>query len=257
MSGAGQEGELLSIQNVRKTFGGIVALDRVDLAVPRGEVLGLIGPNGAGKTTLMNVITGVHDPTSGKIEFDEGDITDLTTFQIANRGLIRTFQENRHFEEIDSFENIRTALIENSVMALDTYFSSILSDTRKESQEVVNAAATLAGLSAEDLRKHPSDMTHLQRTKLSLARAAAHDPALLLLDEPLAGLTTEEIGEILEVIRTMNEEDITIILIDHNVGHVVDIADRVTVLDQGTIIREGDPERIVNDERVQKAYFGE
>jgi ABC-type branched-subunit amino acid transport system ATPase component len=257
MSGDGPADGLISIRDVEKHFGGVVALDGVNLALPRGEILGLIGPNGAGKTTLMNVITGVLDPTSGEIVFDGKDVTGLAPYQITNRGLLRTFQETRHFEDFDAFENVRTGLIENRIVSTETFMSGFVSEIREESQQEVSEAIRLVGLSEDDLEKLPSDMTHLERTKLSMARASVHDPKLMLLDEPLAGLAAEEIQEVAAVIETLNANGITILLIDHNVSHVVDVADRVAVLDQGSILTDGDPETIVEDEEVRKAYFGE
>lgn len=248
---------ILSVRDLVKRFGGVTALDGVSMDVSRGDVLGLIGPNGAGKTTLMNVITSVFPPTAGTIRLNGDDVTDLATYEVANRGLIRTFQENRHFENVDGFENIRTALIPNDVLAAETYLSAVMRGTRKQSTAQVYAAAELVELHPDQLEKKPSDMTHLERTKLSVARAAVHDPALLMLDEPYAGLTSNEREVIASVIRTLNGEGITVILIDHNVGDVVDIADEIAVLDQGTILTQGLPDDIIDDEAVQRAYFGE
>lgn len=247
---------LLAIRDVEKHFGGVVAHDGVDIALSEREILGLIGPNGAGRTTLMNVITGVLEPTSGEIVFDVEDVTGLAPYQITNRGLLWPFQETRHFEDFDAFENVRTGLIENRVTSVDTFFSSVLSEIRQESRQEVTESDRL-GFPEEDLEKLPSDMIHLERTKLSMARASVHDAEFMLLDGPLTGLAAEEIEEVAGAIQSLNDEGITVMLIDHNVDHVVDVADRVAVLDQGTIIREGEPETIIEDEKVQQAYFGE
>ena len=139
---------------------------------------------------------------------------------------------------------------------MDTFFSSVLSEIRQESRQEVTESDRL-GFPEEDLEKLPSDMIHLERTKLSMARASVHDAEFMLLDGPLTGLAAEEIEEVAGAIQSLNDEGITVMLIDHNVDHVVDVADRVAVLDQGTIIREGEPETIIEDEKVQQAYFGE
>lgn len=250
------ENRLLDLQNVVKRFGGLLALDDLSLSVEQSEVLGLIGPNGAGKSTTLNVISGVYDVTEGTIEYRGEDITDEPPHEIATRGLVRTFQEARHFENENGFENIRTGMITNDLFAVETYFSAIIQDETSHRQRVYEAAETVE-LSHAQLQKQPSDMTHLERKKLSIARAIVGSPEMVMLDEPLAGLSSEEMDSIGDVVRKLNETGMTIIIIDHNVSDVMDLADRVVVLDQGSVLEKGSPEAILDNDHVQRAYFGE
>lgn len=245
---------LLSIEDVSKRFGGLVALDGVNLTVNEGEILGLIGPNGAGKSTLMNVISSVYPVSGGQIVFEGTDITSDSVHANAKRGIVRTFQDSRHFEEITGYENIRLAEIPDKLLSWDMYLSVL---TKRDESPGVGRAIEEVGLSRETLAKTPANMTHLERIQLAIARALTHDPDIMMLDEPFAGLSKEEVDIVAELVTDLNDLDITILLIDHNVGKVTDVAHRVAVLHQGSILTEGGPEEIIEDEQMRAAYMGE
>lgn len=245
---------LLEIDHVKKTFGGLVALEDVNLTVQDGEILGLIGPNGAGKSTLMNLISGVFPITDGHIYFQGEDLAGLAKHEIVNRGVIRTFQEARHFEQFTGRENLQVADTEGRLLSRDVFLSALLPETAES--ETMDVAIEDVGITSEELAKTPQNMSHLELVKLAIARAVVNDPQLLLLDEPFAGLTSEEADMIGDVVRRLNERGITIVVIDHNVQKVGEIVDRMAVLHQGTIIIEGDPELVVENDRTQAAYFG-
>ncbi|WP_255197625.1 ABC transporter ATP-binding protein [Halorarius litoreus] len=245
---------LLSVEEVSKRFGGLVALDGVNLTVNEGEILGLIGPNGAGKSTLMNVISSVYPVSGGRIVFEDTDITSDSVHTNAKRGIVRTFQDSRHFEEITGYENIRLAEIPDKLLSWDMYLSVL---TQREESPGVARAIEEVGLSRETLAKTPTDMTHLERIQLAIARALTHDPELLMLDEPFAGLSKEEVDIVAELVTHLNDLGITILLIDHNVGKVTAVANRVAVLHQGSILTKGSPEEIIEDEQMRAAYLGE
>lgn len=247
---------VLRLRGVRKKFDGVVALNGVDIDVNRDEILGLIGPNGAGKSTLINVTTGVIPVTEGRIEYDGEEITGRSVSEIASSGVLRTFQEQMHFEEFTGHQNLKLADMENRVSTLDTYFSVLRSD-RFGDEASRDRIADLIGLTDEQLSKTPDDMTQIELTKLAIGRALVSDPAVLMLDEPFAGLTAEETEELSELILQIHGRDTTILVIDHNVGKIVDVTERIVVIDQGEVVAEGTPDEILDDERVKSAYFGE
>jgi branched-chain amino acid transport system ATP-binding protein len=253
---ASSESPLLSVEDVSKHFGGLVALDGVDFRIFEDELVGLIGPNGAGKSTLINVISSIHEPTAGTIRFHGEDITDTPLHAITRKGAVRTFQEAKDFTDVDGERNIRAAQIGNSVATKRTFFAPLFGepDERRQQREDV---IERVGISAETLEKSPEDMTHFERTKLSIARALVNDPVLLMLDEPFAGLTPEETEAMAELVQDIQAASNAVLVIDHDVGTVAQIADRVALLDQGEIIVDGDSEAVLSDERTQAAYFGE
>jgi len=249
------EEPLLEIESLKKTFGGLVALEDVTLSVNEGEILGLIGPNGAGKSTLMNLISGVFPVTGGSISHRGEDMTPLAKHEIVNRGVIRTFQDARHFEQFTGRENIQVADTDGRLLSRGVFLSALLPEEAES--EMMGVAIEEVGITEDELAKTPQNMSHLELVKLAIARAVVNDPELLLLDEPFAGLTNEEANTIGDVISRLNDRDITIVVIDHNVVKVSEIVDRMAVLHQGSIIIEGDPEFVVENEQTQAAYFGE
>lgn len=236
---------LLEIQGVSKRFGGLQALNRVSLHVSEGEILGLIGPNGAGKTTLFNVINGVYRPEEGRVIFRGQDITGRPPYEIARLGIARAHQIVRPLNELTVLENVMVGACfgrENRSL--------------REAREIALAVLEQVGLAGKrDVEA--ARLNVAEKKRLELARALAARPYLILLDEVLAGLNPTEVATMLEVIRAIRASGITVLMIEHLMHAVMNISDRIVVLDYGEVIAEGIPQEIAHHPRVIEAYLGD
>jgi branched-chain amino acid transport system ATP-binding protein len=236
---------ILQVKEVSKRFGGLQALTEVSFDLPQGEILGLIGPNGAGKTTLFNVINGVYPPEAGRIIFLGRDITGLPPYEVARRGLARAHQVVRPLHDLTVRENVQVG----ACFGREGH-------SLTEAGRVADAALAQVGL-LERASLPASSLNVAQKKRLELARALAARPYLLLLDEVLAGLNPSEISSLLETIRAIRDEGVTILMIEHVMQAVMNVSDRVLVLDYGMLIAEGTPEEVVHNPHVIEAYLGD
>jgi branched-chain amino acid transport system ATP-binding protein len=249
----------LEIREVSRSFGGVQAVTRVSLEVPRGELLSIIGPNGAGKTTLLNMISGFYHPDRGRLVLDGTDVTDVAPNRIAALGVARTFQNIALFSGMTVLDNLmlgRHVHMKSGVLASFVYWGLAQKEEvahRKRVEDIIDF------LKIQDLRRRPTgSLAYGLRKRVELGRALALDPKILLLDEPMGGMNQEEKEDMARFILDVNEEwGTTIILIEHDMGVVMDISDRVAVLDMGQKIAEGTPDEVRANPQVIKAYLGE
>jgi branched-chain amino acid transport system ATP-binding protein len=249
----------LDIAEVSKSFGGVLAVGRVSLEVRRGEILSVIGPNGAGKTTLLNMISGFYHPDSGRIALEGTDVTHTAPSRMAELGVARTFQNIALFRGMTVLDNLmlgRHVHMRSGVLASFIYWGLAQKEEvahRRRVEDIIDF------LKIQDLRRRPTgSLAYGLQKRVELGRALALDPKLLLLDEPMGGCNHEEKEDMARYILDVNQEwGTTIILIEHDMGVVMDISDRVVVLDMGQKIAEGTPDEVRADTRVIKAYLGD
>ena len=246
---------LLEIKNISKHFGGLSALNNVSFAVEQGEIRGLIGPNGAGKSTMFKNIAGFYQPSEGEIIFSGQNINGLKPHAIASLGIVRTFQETTLFQELTVFEN---TLVGCHLQAKSNIFSAALGlDKQKQSRAGKKALEVMEFMGLVERKDQlASELPLGSQRSLAIAIALVSGPKLMLMDEPFAGMNSEETRHMMELTNKVNESGVTIVLVEHDMKAVMGLCEYITVLNFGNLLTEGTPEEIRHNEEVIKAYLG-
>ncbi|WP_459192685.1 ABC transporter ATP-binding protein [Halosimplex sp. J119] len=248
---------VLRVEDLQKSFGGLVATDHATFEVERGTITGLIGPNGAGKSTLFNLVSGFYEPDGGRIEVNGVDVTGKEPYEVADHGLIRTFQTPRKLEGM----TVREAMLVGPRRQPGESFVNLLTSPgavgEAEQRNLADAQRILEEFEIDHLATQPAtDISGGQMKLVELARAMLAEPEILLLDEPVAGVNPTLRNKLADQIQRLNEEGTTCLLIEHDMDFVMTLADPVVVLDQGSVLMEGPPQRVQTDDRVIGAYLG-
>lgn len=250
---------LLKLEQATIRFGGLVAVNSVSFELEKGDLFGLIGPNGAGKTTCFNMITGVYAPTSGKITFDGRDITGTPSNKIAKQGICRTFQNIRLFSSLSALENVVVGGFlrhKTSLASSLLYLPSSINETEELKQKALELLELVDLRDVANTRSR--DLPYGKQRRLEIARALATQPKLLLLDEPAAGMNPQEKMELLEMVKKIRDVlGVTVLLIEHDMKFVMNLCERILVLDHGEEIAQGPPSEIRSNPKVIAAYLGE
>ena len=247
---------ILEVNKLSMHFGGLAAVSNLDLTIQEGEIRGIIGPNGAGKTTLFNVISGVYRPTSGQILYRNGEqIGGLTSSKIAKMGIIRTFQRTAIYHEFTVLQNVTVARHLHGRESIISVFTGARKKIEKENIKKATEIVEFMGLGHLE-NELAVNLPHGHQRALGVAIALACEPNVLLLDEPLTGMTPTEKAHMIELIRKVHQQGITILMVEHDMRSVMELCDFISVLDFGTLLVEGTPTEIQNDENVINAYLG-
>ncbi|WP_299447483.1 ABC transporter ATP-binding protein [uncultured Phascolarctobacterium sp.] len=251
--------ELLKVDNVSMIFGGLRAVSNFSMHIDKGELVGLIGPNGAGKTTAFNMITGVYTPSEGDVYFNGVKSSGKKSYQVTQLGMARTFQNIRLFSELSVIDNVKIAY---NMHVTYNLVDAIIRDKKYLNEEELITQKAMDLLKIFHLENEANEVAknlpYGKQRRLEIARALATEPKLLLLDEPAAGMNPQETHELMEMIRWIRDKfDLSILLIEHDMGLVMGVCERIYVLEYGMKIAEGTPDEIKNNSRVIEAYLGE